>query len=133
MDIVEHILSNIDYDGYVYCIDLKNGRCKIGRTGSPGTYDEVWDKLWNRYSNSHEEIDIVHLVNVSNNVDAEKYIFEKLKDLRVTREIFRYEPDVIETAFRCVAAQFPDVNALISYLDHDQLTYLNKRRKNLCL
>ena len=90
---IKQAIDGYQNDGYVYCIktnSLIEGKqiVKIGKTVMKESEDITLNSLLNRYSTYHPNCIIYKSVRVSNHHDAEKYIFELLKDIHYKKEHF---------------------------------------------
>jgi hypothetical protein len=131
-DVIQRITSNINKDGYLYCIKVQLGGqdvVKIGKTHMKinESDDSVITRLTRRYHTYYPSFDMMHYIRVLDVHNAESQLFDLLTDIRVsgTNEHFYYVPDRVDDAFRVIKALFPSLDTLITKLDTNTLTALN--------
>jgi S-adenosylmethionine synthetase len=129
---IEKAIDGYQNDGYVYCIKTNsfiedNQIVKIGKIGMKESEESTLSTLLNRYSTYHPNCVIYKSVRVSNHHDAEKYIFELLKDIHYKKEHFYFDEHKIEQAFDLIKTSYPDINTVVLNSDINTVSNLNKQ------
>lgn len=129
---IKQAIDGYHNDGYVYCIKTGNhinGKqiVKIGKTVMKESEEITLSNLLNRYSTYYPNCIIYKSVRVSNHHDAEKYIFEILRDIHYKKEHFYFDENKIEQAFNFIKTSYPDINTTVINSDIDTVSYLNKQ------
>ena len=128
---IEKIIDGYQNDGYVYCINMNsfiegNQIVKIGKTIMKDTEEITLNTLLSRYSTYHPNCIIYKFVRVTNCHKAEVEIFKILKGIHYKKEHFYFDEDKINIAFNFIKMQYPDINTIVSKLDINTVSNLNK-------
>lgn len=149
MSMVDKVISSLDVldkedmttfqprHGYLYCmktniVKTKNGEhveyVKLGKTLTKQneTEDDVRNRLFSRYKTYYPETVIMELIKVRNADKAERELFEMLKDLRVTNELFVYQPMRLDETLQTLQSKYADISVYLKQCSIEEIDYLNK-------
>ena len=106
--------------GWIYVISCemykKENIVKIGYTEKPDLIEEeVKISLLQRYGTTLIDPYIISLTKVSNPKQAEKYVFTKLIDIKIKKEIFK--------------AEYDNINNVINITNHPSITWEEYKNK----
>lgn len=128
------ILDSYYNDGYVYCflsgltnVNNKN-LVKIGKTQfkATDTEQQTMNGLLRRYSTYYPDFEVIHFLRVGNCHLAELKLFELLKNLHYHKEHYIFDKDLVNNAFNQVSTEFPNIQDLITSVDINTSTRINK-------
>lgn len=131
MDIYNYLKTNYKEDGFIYCIKTgieinKREIVKCGRIEMKIEEDEIEivNKLLRRYNTYYADCEILYWKRVGNNKEAEKRLFEKIKELHYEKEKFWLD-ERIKEAFEEVETEYPSIEDTISKIPIEKQTKLN--------
>jgi hypothetical protein len=134
MSLSENLTSAYLNDGFIYCIltKLKHNNIplvKIGKIGMKVNEDEdiVNQKLISRYNTYYPGYYIIHFQRSGNHHLAEKFVFENLKSIHHSKEMYYFDEYRIQYAFKNAQDLYPSVEKLLqTCYDLDILNRTNR-------
>jgi len=129
---------NDDSEGYIYCIDTHlrvedsnspmfgQRLVKLGRTGTRKNIEEY---LLHRYAGQYPDCSVIFYERVSNNIEAERVVFQLLDGLYYKYEHFIRDIGAIEKEFGKVAGEFESIDKKICRMTPEELTELNVQNR----
>lgn len=136
----EELVNSYLNDGFVYCIltKIKNDDYQLVKIGKmqfkrQDTEKQVYRRLLRRYNTYYPEYIVKHFTRTGNCHLTEKAIFKDLKtqSLHYNREIYIYDEELINKAFKKACDKYPCIKTLIYNSNINVLNNTNKLMKIL--
>jgi len=133
------IINSYYNDGYIYCLKTplyssNENLVKIGKISmkKKETEQQIVDKLIRRYSTYYSDnFEIIYFKRVGNCHEAEKEIFNVLKNIHYKKEMYLYKQKQISSAFDTISAEYPCLQTLLNKVDVYTLSSINKTLRQL--
>ena len=129
--------SLIQNDGFIYCIrtNLKYEEkdiVKIGKTkfGNKKRFCEVKNHIMQRYGTYYPNCSILHLQRVGDHHKAEKMIFRLLKKYHLKKEMYYFDRNSINIAFKKITKKYPNIDSYLHKRNIRDLTKINVKRRS---
>lgn len=124
----QQIIDSYRNDGFIYCISYGDGsNIKIGKMQNNicDTLEDSETKLLTRYSTYYPDCKIIKCVRVGNYHNAEREIFNLLREIHYKKEHYFNNKNLINDAFTIIMNKYPDVNQLLLKCNPIEMTRIN--------